>query len=387
MAADGAVPGRAAVRGTDAFVFALAVIFAVFIRYAYRDFFTSDFEEYTSVWYAAVKAQGFAAAGTAVSNYTPPYMYLLYLTSVAMPKLAPIMAIKIPSIVFDFVCAFFVHRIVALKYPGARQPMFAFLAVLLAPSVICNSSVWGQADSIYTAMLLACIYFLMSGRAVLAMTAFGLAFSIKLQSIWLAPALAALWLRRMIPFWSILLVPLVYAIAMVPAWLVGRPVIELATVYMNQSVTYQLLTQAAPNLYAWLPGRYYGILVIAGLAATICVGCFYLWSVWKSRAEMTGEVILQLCLLSLIMIPFLLPKMHERYFYPADIVAIAYAFYFPRRYYVPVAIGFASFFSYLFFLMHRTILPLPLLALVMLVALIAVATGVRQSLNASPAAA
>jgi len=309
----------------------------------------------------------------------------LYLTSVAMPKVAPIMAIKIPSIVFDFVCAFFVHRIVALKYPDGRQPLFAFLAVLLAPSVICNSSVWGQADSIYAAFLLACIYCLMSGRALLGMTAFGLAFSIKLQSIWLAPALAAMWLKRVIPLWSFFLVPLVYAVAMVPAWLMGRPVIELATVYMNQSVTYQLLTQAAPNLYAWLPGRFYGTFLIAGLVATIGVGCFYLWSVWKTRAEMTGEVILQLCLLSLLMVPFFLPKMHERYFYPADIVAIAYAFYFPSRYYVPVAVGFASFFSYLFFLMHRTILPLSLLAALMLVALIAVAAGVRQSLNASPA--
>jgi Gpi18-like mannosyltransferase len=374
-------------RRADAFVFVLAAVFAFFVRYSFRDFSTSDFTEYTSIWYAAVQAQGLGAAGTSIANYTPPYLYLLYLTSLALPKLAPIMAIKLPSVAFDCVCAFFVYRIVALKYPGGRAPLFASLAVLLAPSVLCNSSVWGQADSIYTAMLLACLYFLMSGRAAFAMAAFGLAFSIKFQSFFLAPALAALWSRRVIPLWSFLLVPAVYALAMLPAWLVGRPAIELATVYLTQSETYHSLVKGAPNLYAWLPERYYEVTVIVGLAATVMISCFYIWSVWRSRVVMSREVILQLCLLSLLMAPFFLPKMHDRFFYPADVVAIAYGFYFPKQYYVPVAIGFASFFSYLFFLLHRTILPLELLSLVMLVALVAVAVSVRKSLNTAQAAA
>ena len=385
MAVEGAVP--ALERRADTFVFALAVIFAVYVRYSFRDFFTSDFTEYTSLWYAAVKAQGLAAAGTSVSNYTPPYLYLLYLTSVALPKVAPVMAIKIPSVAFDFACAFFVHRIVALKYPAGRQPWFAFLAVLLAPSVVCNSGVWGQADSIYTAMLLACVYFLMTGRAAFAMAAFGLAFSIKFQSMFLAPALAALWCKRVIPWWSFFLVPAVYVLAMIPAWLVGRPVVELATVYLTQSGTYHVLTKNAPNVYAWLPERYYAVLVIAGLVAMLSIACYTLWSVWKSRVAMSTELILQLCLLSLIMTPFFLPKMHERFFYPADVLAIAYGFYFPRQYYVPVAIGFASFFSYQFFLLHRTVLPLQLLSLVMFAALATVAISTRRSLNAAQAAA
>ena len=385
MAVDGGVPAME--RRADAFVFVLAVIFAVYVRYAFRDFFTSDFTEYTSLWYAAVQSQGLAAAGTSVSNYTPPYLYLLYLTSLALPKVAPVMAIKIPSVAFDFVCAFFVHRIVALKYPGGRQPWFAFLAVLLAPSVVCNSGVWGQADSIYTAMLLACVYFLMSGRAAFAMAAFGLAFSIKFQTMFLAPALAALWCKRVIPFWSFFLVPAVYVLAMIPAWLVGRPAVELASVYLTQSGTYHFLTKNAPNVYAWLPERYYAVLVIAGLVAMVAIGCLYVWSVWKSRVAMSREIILQLCLLSLIMTPFFLPKMHERFFYPADVLAIAYGFYFPKQYYVPVAIGFASFFSYQFFLLHRTILPLQLLSLVMFAALAAVAVATRSSLNSAQAAA
>ncbi len=372
-------------RHADALVFVLAIVFACFVRYAFRDFPTSDFKEFTGIWYAGVQTQGFAVTGTAIANYTPPYLYLLYLTSLVAPKVAPIMAIKIPSIAFDCLCAFFVYRIVALKYPGGRAPLFASLAVLLAPSVIANSSIWGQADSIYTSMLLACIYFLMAGRASWAMVAFGLAFSIKFQSMFLAPALVALWSRRVIPLWTFLLVPAMYVLAMVPAWLAGRPAVELATVYLTQSATYHSLTKSAPNLYAWVPESAYSIAVVAGLVATLAVGCVYLWSVWRSRVASSRELILQLCLLSLIMAPFFLPKMHDRFFYPADVVAIAYGFYFPRRYFVPVAIGFASFFSYLFFLLHRTILPLQLLSAVMLIGLVTVAWGVRKSLGSPEA--
>jgi hypothetical protein len=39
--------------------------------------------------------------------------------------------------------------------------------------------------------------------------------------------------------------------------------------------------------------------------------------------------------------------MHERYFYPADVLAIVYAFYFPKYFYVPIVVIICSFLSYL----------------------------------------
>ena len=98
-------------------------------------------------------------------------------------------------------------------------------------------------------------------------------------------------------------------------------------------------------------------------------------------APMTPQLILQLCLLSLIMTPFFLPKMHNRFFYTADVLAIAYAFYYPRRYYVAVAVSFASFFAYQPFLFKKNMLPLPLLSLVMLVALVSVARAALAALD------
>jgi Gpi18-like mannosyltransferase len=377
----------ATIRPIDYAAAALVVVFAAYVRYMFRNFITGDFTNFTSVWYAAVQQQGFAAAGTPVSNYTPPYLYLLYFTSVAFPHLPAVMAVKIPSIAFDLVCAGMVFLIVRLRYRTGVLPMWAALTVLIAPTVICNSGMWGQADSIYAGFLLACILLLMQGRGALAMMAFALALSIKFQTMFLAPALCAFWLRRLIRFWHLLLVPVVYALTMVPAWLEGRPALDLATVYMTQSVTYHSLRKNAPNLYLWLPDRYYDPIVIAGVMLMAVIGGYYVLCVVRSRVRLDPPLILKLCLLSVLMTPFFLPKMHDRFFFVADVTAIAYAFYFPRQYAVAIMISFASFFAYQPFLFQYTLVPPKVLPIVMGAALILVATSTKKSLHEAQDAA
>jgi hypothetical protein len=80
-------------------------------------------------------------------------------------------------------------------------------------------------------------------------------------------------------------------------------------------------------------------------------------------------MILELALLASLAIPFLLPKMRERYFYPADLISIAFAFYNPEFFYVPIIIGGVSFFSYQAFLFNSGFVPLPVLTLILLTAI------------------
>jgi Gpi18-like mannosyltransferase len=359
-------------RLADGLAVLLALFFAVYLRYTFRYVESGDFRIYTSVWYASVRDHGFSSAGTAVSNYTPTYLYILYFTSRIFEDLAPVVAIKIPSIACDFICASFVYLIVRLKYPHGREPLFAFMAVIFAPTVVMNSGMWGQADSIYTSVLLACVYCLLTRRTTLAVLALGIALSLKFQAMFLAPALFAIWLRSRAPYWTLALIPLIYTIMMVPAWYAGRPAMELASVYLSQGAKYHSLTMNAPSLYTWLPQAYYYPLVVSGLLLTMAVVAIYVWVIWRSKVEMTDSVILQLCMLSLIMTPFLLPKMHDRFFYPADVLAIAYGFFFPRHAFVPVFVVFASFFAYQPFLFGKTLVPLPVLSLIMAFALFAV---------------
>jgi len=82
-----------------------------------------------------------------------------------------------------------------------------------------------------------------------------------------------------------------------------------------------------------------------------------------------------------MMAPYFLPKMHDRYFYPADVLSIAYGFYFPAQFYVPVTVCLASFLAYLPFLAGHAIVPLRLLGAAMGLALLAVALAAHRDLN------
>ncbi|MBC1270570.1 hypothetical protein GNF07_26340, partial [Trichormus variabilis FSR] len=48
-----------------------------------------------------------------------------------------------------------------------------------------------------------------------------------------------------------------------------------------------------------------------------------------------------------LLMPYILPKMHQRYFYPADICSIILAFYLPQYRWVAIAVQLSSLFSYL----------------------------------------
>lgn len=359
----------------------LGIVAALAVRYPFRYFETNDYVADTSHWYAAVQQLGLGAAGTGVSNYTPPYLYVLYAVSVLLPSVPPVIAIKVPSVVFDGVCAWIVYLMVMLRYSNRRIALWALVTVLLAPTVVANSSAWGQSDSIYTALVLACVYGFMRGHGRLPLLAFGAALAFKFQSMFLSPFLCALLFRRRFPAWAIGLLPAVYILAMLPAWLEGRSAYELATVYLSQSGTFHSLTRNAPNLYAWLPQRFYSLIVPAGVGLMAAIGCIYVALVWKSRVRLDAALVLRLSLLSLLLCPFFLPKMHDRYFFAADVLSIAYGFYFPRQWYVPVLISAASFMAYLPFLLGHPVLPLRLLSLSMGAAVLVVTLSTYRALQ------
>ncbi len=247
-------------------------------------------------------------------------------------------------------------------------PVAAGMAILFAPSLVLNSAFWGQADSLYTAALLGWIYLMMTRRPVWATACFGIALAFKLQAIFLAPVLVALVLKGYVPWKSLLLVPLIMLLALVPSWLAGRPIAELLNIYANQASQYDSITMNAPSAYAWLPGSkqvfniFYGPGLIAGAAAAL-MWCFILY---RSPRPLSAKLMLEVTLVAAIVVPFFLPKMHERYFYPADVLSIAFAFLYAELFYVPFLVVGSSFLSYQPFLFERALVPLPLLTFVLL---------------------
>ncbi|MBW4666235.1 MAG: hypothetical protein KME60_02035 [Cyanomargarita calcarea GSE-NOS-MK-12-04C] len=327
---------------------AIGIILAVLIRLACVPNKSVDYKFFLAPWYDFIASHGgFAALKYSFADYTPSYLYWILISATLLSGLPKILAIKLFAMSVDFLCAFLTYKIVRLKYPQGRMPIFAFLAVILSPTVIYNSALWGQCDSIYTTGIVACIYFLSIQKQIPALVSFGVAISFKLQAMFIAPLLLILLLKKRISWYYLPLVPAVYVVAILPSWFAGRPISELLLIYFSQANKYKELSKNAPNLYQWIPNDFYNIVAPIGLILTVCVIFLFAYIVYKSRLEITQDRLIHLATLSVLFMPYILPKMHERYFYPADIFSIIFAFYFPRYRWVAIVVQLASFFSYL----------------------------------------
>jgi len=365
------------------FLFAtLCVTLALVLRLALFHYETFDYYNFLGPWYDHLRQNGFQGFKTGFSNYTPPYLYLLWLaTYLPLPKLY---AIKSISLLCDFALAFVVLLVVRLKYNRRPVWLAAFAAVLFAPTIFFNSALWGQCDALYTTFLLGALYCLLRDWAGRALLLFSIAFAFKLQAFFLLPLFFVLWAKGELPMKYFLLIPAVYLVLSLPALLAGRPLYDLMTIYLEQANTYPRLTSSAPNLYQWLPdnAKTFGR---AGLIFAVTLVGFLSYACLKSDAPWGKNLTVRLALASALLVPFSLPYMHERYFYPADCIAIVYGFYFPRRFYVPLAVVTISLFSYFPFLFSdMTVIKLPYLALLLMVVLIIVLVDLFKDLYQSP---
>ncbi len=350
----------------------IGIAVALALRLSLLDFKSDDYFASLKPWYNTIRSLGFAAFGTDFSTYNPPYLYLVYLIIRFLPDLPPVIAVKLPGLVSDFICAFFVYRIVRLKYDDQRAVSFAAaMLVLIAPSVVLNAAFWGQADSVFTAGMLGCVYFLMKRRSIPAMIFFGLGLAFKLQAIFLAPVILALCLRRVVSWRSLLAVPLILFLAIVPSWVAGRSLGDLLNIYLYQASQFEFITMNAANAYTWVPGtkQAFNIFYIPGVLMGAAAGYALFILVYKAPPKLSKSDLLELSLAATLVIPFFLPKMHERYFFPADLLSIAVAFYYPALFYIPILVGGVSFLSYFPFLFQTEVVPLPILAGFLLVAI------------------
>ena len=348
-------------------------VVAFVVRIKFLPFKSGDYYEFLRGWFSEIKdGGGLLAIGKNVGDYMPPYFYLLaLLTYLPVPD---VILIKLLSFAGDIVMACYAMRIVRKKYPEFWGTI-AFAVVLLLPSVVLNSAAWGQCDSIYTAALLACVCYVMEDRQNAAVAAFSIAFVFKLQTVFLAPFLLLMLLRKKIHWRSLLIFPAVYLISILPAALMGRSFTDLLTVYFRQADQYKLISMYLPNLAAWYPKDTPALAghIIALLAVLLTLaGVLYFR---RLDFDLTDDMIVSLALLSVLFVPYILPYMHERYYYPADILSVIFAFYFPEKFYVPVITVLSSTYVVCHNLYNTHFVHIKILSVLMLFCLIWVAVS------------
>jgi Gpi18-like mannosyltransferase len=287
---------------------------------------SGDAREYLLPWYDYAHAHGLGALGVAFTNYSPFYSYILLALAKLGRLAAPLVLIKAASAVFEFGCAAMAADIVRVTGGGRRAAALAFSCAWLAPTVLFNGAYWAQSDSLWTLFILLSIrLFLVRRNGV---PAFGMAFAVKAQAAFLGPFVLGMILRRRVHWLWLASVPIIYVLVGAPVLIAGRSLSDLLMIYPAQSDYYAELTKNAASLWVFFP-------IDVKVGTMIGLGMALVAGVWLARQtaridpEDRDRILLAACV-SLLLMPFLLPKMHDRYFYAFEVAAIALACRNPR---------------------------------------------------------
>ena len=228
--------------------------------------------------------------------------------------------------------------------------MLTYLIVLFLPVVFLNGAYWGQCDSIYSTFCLFSIYLLLRKRYFLSFIILGVAFAFKLQTIFLIPAYLILYFSsRNFSFLNFLIIPAVNFIMCLPAIIMGRNIIDTLSIYFKQTSTWEFLTLGVPNLYKFIIGPY-DIFSTVGILLTLVAFGFLLYFIIKKEVLWDYEKVIVLVLISILICNFLLPAMHERYLYIADIICVIWYVCFKKKIYIPILLNGISTLTYMNYL-------------------------------------
>lgn len=352
-----------------ALLFCLGIM-SILARTSLVHFWDPDYGIFAS-WYDFVKIHGIHSfkfgADAGFSNYNPPYSYFLYI--VTLLPLSKMLAIKSLLAFFDIIMAISVY-FVASVFRSRLTALTAAMTALFLPTVLVNGVMWGQFDQLYVAAMLLSLYFALKDNGSWSWVWFGIAIAVKLQAIFFLPVLAMLCFKR-IKWGGIVWGILAFLILTLPPIIAGRSIESLLNIYPAQvSLFNGYLVLNAPTLYQWFPNSAFPYLNHAGTMLAIAASIMLLLYTIANKKFTNKEVLIATTLV-LYLVPFLLPAMHERYFFPAGIASLILAFIYPNLTNISTAAGtqVITLLSYLPFLFGKEPpIPFPVLsALVLLI--------------------
>ena len=335
----------------QAMICAVLLALAFSLRASFFSQVTGDYETFLSMWVNFYReGGGFRAFGTLPPwcNYHVPYLYFLALFSYL--PVDDLYLIKLLSVLFDLVLAWAAMKLVSRVTRNGLLRLGCFFMVLFWPTVVLNGSFWGQCDSIYTAFALLAVWLALDDRPKLSMVMWAMSFGFKLQSVFVLPLIAVLWIYGKYRWHHLLIFPLSYLLLILPGVLMGLPFWDTVTFYLSQTGSVGSgLNYNSSSIYAFfrrIPEEQQSSAALFGILAAGFFLLNLLAVAWLRRGRMTDRSVLCLALLMAVGIPFLLPHMHDRYFFAADVLALVLAFTMPPFFLTAPLVEFASILGY-----------------------------------------
>jgi len=335
----------------------LLTLGAMCLRAYFMDYETLDYQNFLTRWVQFYRDNGgFRALDRSVGNYNIPYLYFMALFSYSGIK--DLYLIKLLSIFFDVLLACGCTMLLGRFTGSLPRRTACFFAVLYLPTVFLNSAVWAQCDAIYVSLAVLGIALALEDKPRASMVCMALSFGFKLQAVFILPVCAVLWFMGKYKWQHFLLFPLSYVILVMPAVLCGRPFIETLTLYTSQTGSIGSgLNYNSPSVFAIItqvqdPGKASRLAILCAFGYMLIL----LALAFIMRKRLNERHVLIFAALFAVGIPFLLPHMHDRYFFAADIMTLCLAFAMPITASLAVLTEFASLLGYHAYLKMRYLL-------------------------------
>jgi len=291
-----------------------------------------DYQQCLSAWYNQLKEVGsLQALAEFEGNYNLPYATaLLVLTYL---PLEPIIGIKMISIVFDFLSAA-VLMLVVMECVEKRKQLYGLLTyglVLCSPITVMNSGYLAQSDGIYAALAFLSFYLIYKDKPIKGMIAFGCAFSMKLQAAFALPVLALLyWCKKKFSALHLAWIPVTIQVLCIPAIIAGCGWDIAIKVYTQLMGEYPFMYYYYPNVWTYFQGMPYYAFGKVAIGITLVVLLLYCVLVVQSGRKHTLADYLEYFVWTAMTCAILLPCMHERYNYLAEVLIVALAIVRPK---------------------------------------------------------
>jgi Gpi18-like mannosyltransferase len=229
------------------------------------------------------------------------------------------------------------------------------------------------------------VYLALDKRPALSVICIAASFAFKLQAVFILPLFIVLIFSRRVRLWHLLLFPATYLVLVLPAVLAGRPLWDTVTLYFSQVGSVGSgLNYNSPSVFAFFDGI--SDTALAAKAGVFAAAAFtlgvMLW-LYRSRSRLSDYTVLAAALLFVVAVPFLLPHMHDRYFFIADVLSLVFAVSAPEYFMMPLLCEFASLLGYHAYLKARYLLPMrygaAALAIVIAVLFIFIGSNIRST--------
>ena len=342
------------------------------LRIICLDYVSQDYINNVSPWVEFFRDNGgFAAIRDPIGNYSTPYLYIM--STLSMLPLPDHYGFKLFTILFDLLLSWGGMRIIRVFHPQSRLPEGTFAMLFLLPTVLVNGALWGHSDSIMGALVLLSLASVLENHPRRSIALAAAAFAFNAQAVYVLPMLLVVWFNQRVRLRQLVIFPVICLLLSLPAILMGKPISDILGVTFRQVHTdLSRLTLNAPNLYAWFPQAANGhiFFTVFGVVAALIAAAGILLLCFRYRSQLRDHALLPLGLLFSLVFPFLLPHVHERYFFLAGVLSVILAFYDVR--WLPVAslIQLASLNGCYATLMGKAAFPLPLGTLMMLVSIL-----------------